>query len=495
MRRRKFGKIQKFSVAFKIWLKLWEFWPFPTSKGWNLTKSRKILICVKNFAQKWDFWPLLTCEGWNFAKSRNFDSCQTFSSKLTFLPTWEKNWKFGAKFVSFANSGHAKDDIWQNPEIFSCVENLAKKWEFWQLRTSKGWNLTKSRKNFDLCWKSGSKMRFLTTPDLRRMKYCKIKTILIHVQNLAQNWHFWPLGTYERWNLAKWRNFEWPWKFGSKLRVLTTLDLRRIKFGEIRKFKAVLKIWLKKEIFDKAAIKAWPAKDEIWQNPQILSHVENFAQNWNFWLLRTCEGYEIWQNPEILSRVVNLAQNEISDHSEPAKDEIGQNQEILNRLENLAKNGHFWLLGTCEGGNFVKFRNCQSHFKFWSKLRVSTIQNLQRTKFDKSRNFESCWKFGLKNIHFWPRGTCEEWNLVKFRNFQPQSKFRQKLKGKVSSLSDHPMIPSLPKLSAPWMKLGKIQKFWVMLKILPKIEIFDHSGHMQRIWNLAKSRNFKEGVL
>ena len=73
-----------------------------------------------------------------------------------------------------------------------------------------------------------------------------------------------------------------------------------------------------------------------------------------------------------------MDQNEIFDHSEPAKDEIGQNQEILSRVENLAKNGHFWLLGTCEGGNLVKFRNFQSHLKFWSKLRVSTTQNLQR---------------------------------------------------------------------------------------------------------------------
>ena len=56
------------------------------------------------------------------------------------------------------------------------------------------------------------------------------------------------------------------------------------------------------EIFDHSE----PAKVEIWQNPEILSHVENFAQNWDFWPLRTCEGYEIWQNPEILSHVVNL---------------------------------------------------------------------------------------------------------------------------------------------------------------------------------------------
>ena len=84
MRMMKCGKIQKFSVALKIWLKKMRVLTLRTSKGWNLTKSRKILICVANLTQKWD-WPLWTCGGWNLAKSRNFDMCQKFSSKLTFV--------------------------------------------------------------------------------------------------------------------------------------------------------------------------------------------------------------------------------------------------------------------------------------------------------------------------------------------------------------------------------------------------------------------------
>ena len=277
----KFGKIQKFSVALKIWLKNESFDHSKPAKDEIWQNPEKILICVENLAQKWDFWPLLICEGWNFAKSRNFDSCRKFSS----------------------------------------------------------------------------------------------------------NWHFWPLGTYERWNLATSRNFERPWKFGSKLRVLTTLDLRRIKFGEIKKFKAVSKIWLKKGDFWQGS-KAWPANDEIWQNPQILSRVgnpqilsrvENFAQNWDFWLLRTCEGYEIWQNPEILKKsCCKFGSKWDFWPLRTCKEWIGQNQEILSRVENLAINGHFWLLGTWKGGNLVKFRNFQSQLKFWSKLRVSTTQNLQR---------------------------------------------------------------------------------------------------------------------
>ena len=39
------------------------------------------------------------------------------------------------------------------------------------------------------------------------------------------------------------------------------------------------KFWFKIEIFDHSG----SGKYEIWQNPEMLSHVENLAQNWNFW--------------------------------------------------------------------------------------------------------------------------------------------------------------------------------------------------------------------
>ena len=157
--------------------------------NWGNFHSKILLLSKKSFYPSLDlqsrFWPLLTCEGWNFAKSRNFDSCQKFNSKLTFLTTRDmqrmkcgKIQKFSIaikikpKIESFDHSGHAKDEIWQNPEIFSHAENLAKKWECWPLWTSKGWNLTKSRKIWFVL-KIWLKNRFLTTPDLRRMKFGK----------------------------------------------------------------------------------------------------------------------------------------------------------------------------------------------------------------------------------------------------------------------------------------------------------------------------------
>ena len=137
----------------------------------------------------------------------------------------------------------------------------------------------KIQKNFDLCWKSGSKNWFLTTPDLRRMKFGKIQifsvalriwleiqslttpnlrrmtfckvNILIHVKNLAQNWHFWSLVTCEGWNLAKSRNFQLRQTFG--------------------------------ETFEHSG----PAKDKIWQQLEILNCFKNLARKWDFWSLWT----------------------------------------------------------------------------------------------------------------------------------------------------------------------------------------------------------------
>ena len=44
-----FGQIQnKFWVAFKIWLKFWNFWPLQTCKTRNLAKCRN-MSCIENF--------------------------------------------------------------------------------------------------------------------------------------------------------------------------------------------------------------------------------------------------------------------------------------------------------------------------------------------------------------------------------------------------------------------------------------------------------------
>ena len=177
-----------------------------------------------------------------------------------------------------------KAKIWKNPAIFSYVENLAQNRHFWSLRTCEGWNLAKFR-NFQSRWKFGSKLRV------------------------------WPLGTCEKWNLAKSRNFELPWILCSKLTFLTCK----------------------------------PAKNEIWQNPENLIHVENLAQKWHFSPLKRPAKDEIWQNPDILSHhIENLAKTDIFDNLEHGKDEFWQHPEISSCAGYLAQNWEFWPLWTCK---------------------------------------------------------------------------------------------------------------------------------------------------
>ena len=187
------------------------------------------------------------------------------------------------------------------------------------LTTPDLWKKFWKKQNFQSHWIFDSKLtcltttdlgrlKSLTTQDMQRMKVGKIQKFLVALKIWRKNWfwEFWPLGTCEGWNFAKSRNFQSRWKFGLNMRVLTTANHQRMKFDKIHKnFDLCWKFDSKMRFL---TMTSRPAKDEVWQNPEILSHVENFAQNWDFnWPLRTCEGYEIWQNPEILSRVLNLS--------------------------------------------------------------------------------------------------------------------------------------------------------------------------------------------
>ena len=72
-------------------------------------------------------------------------------------------------------------------------------------------------------------------------------------------------------------------------------------------------------------------KNESWQNPEILSRVENMASKLIF--LTTAED-KIFQIPEISSRVEIWLKSKIFNHSAPVKDEIVQNPDIFSLTEN-----------------------------------------------------------------------------------------------------------------------------------------------------------------
>ena len=159
-------------------------------------------------------------------KIRNYK----FSSKIRFLTTldlrmkfgkiqnFQSRWKFDSKLTLLTTKdlGRLKSLTTQNMQRikvskiqkFLVVLKIWRKiWEIWPLRTCGRWNVAKSR-NFLSRWKFGSKMRVLTTPNQQRMKFDKIQ-----------------------------KNFDLCCKFDSKMR-LTTLDLRRMKFGKIQNFQS-----------------------------------------------------------------------------------------------------------------------------------------------------------------------------------------------------------------------------------------------------------------
>ena len=151
--------------------------------------------------------------------------------------------KICLKMDIFNHSESAKDEIWQNPEYLSRVENLVKKWDFWPLRICK-YEIGQNPEYLSCVENLAQKLSFLTTSFLGRLKFGKIQKFSVGSKNLIQNWDF-----------------------------LTTLDLRRMKFDKIQIFWVKLKIWLRNEIFNHFG----PAKDEIWQNPGIFSHIENLV--------------------------------------------------------------------------------------------------------------------------------------------------------------------------------------------------------------------------
>ena len=107
-------------------------------------------------------------------------------------------------------------------------------------------------------------MRFLTTADLQRMKFGKIQKFSVTLK-------IWLVLTTP--DLLRMK-FWFVSKTSSKLTFLTTHNMQRMKFGTIQKFSVTSNIWLKIETFDHSG----PAKDEVWQHPEIWSRVENLAQ-------------------------------------------------------------------------------------------------------------------------------------------------------------------------------------------------------------------------
>ena len=95
-----------------------------------------------------------------------------------------------------------------------------------------------------------------------------------------------------------------------------------MKFDKIQKFSVALKIWLKIESFDHLE----SAKNEIKQNPEIMSRVENLAENRFLTPPHLCR-MKFGKIQKLWAVLKIWLKNQIFDHFRPAK-EIWQNSEF-----------------------------------------------------------------------------------------------------------------------------------------------------------------------
>ena len=148
--------------------------------------------------------------------------------------------------------------------------------------------MTKSR-NYELCWKFGSKIRFSTPPHLRRIKFGKIKKF----EGCWKIWlkmRFLTTPDLQGWSLAKSGNY----KFSSKIRFLTTLDLR-MKFGKIQNFQSRWKFDSKFTLLttkDLGRLKSLTTQNmrriKVSKIQKFLVALKIWCNIWEIWPLRTC---------------------------------------------------------------------------------------------------------------------------------------------------------------------------------------------------------------
>ena len=346
-------------------------------------------------------WPIGTCEGWNFAKSRNFQSLWKFGLNMRVLTTanhqrmkfdnihknFDLCWKFHSKMRYLTmTSRPAKDEVWQNSEIFSRIENLA------------------------------HIMRVLTPTNQQRMKFGKIQKFLVVLKIWHKIWEFWTFRICKGWNLAKSRNFQLRWKFGSDYESLDHSEPAKDEIWQNpEKLWFVLEIWLKNEIFDHFG----PAKDEIWQNSEIFSRVENLAQIMRVLTTPNQQRMKfdkIQKNFDFCWKFGWKIRFLTTPNQQRMK--FGKIQKNFSRAENLAQNLRVLNTQDMQRMKFGKIQKFSVGIENLAQImRVLTTPNQQRMKFDKIwKNFDLCWKFGSK-MRFWPLRTCEGWKLAKFRNF------------------------------------------------------------------------------
>ena len=139
LQRMKFEQNPEILSRVEIWLKM-RFLTTQDLRKIKIWQKSEFLTCIVNLFQNWIF--LTTPE---------------FSRRLQKILVALKLW---FKSDIFDHSRQVMDGNWRNKQFFNHIENLARNWEFWHSRPAKDEIWTKSR-NFEPCWKFGSKWDFL----------------------------------------------------------------------------------------------------------------------------------------------------------------------------------------------------------------------------------------------------------------------------------------------------------------------------------------------
>ena len=166
------------------------------------------------------------------------------------------------------------------------------------------------------------------------------------------------------------------------------------------------------------------------------------------------------------------------------------------QVKDFVQNCHFWPPWTCPGWKcqfFQKYwpalnKKCWPDPGFCSKLLFLTTADISRMIISTFPKILAGSRILLKNCHFWPPRTCQGWKFQFLKKCWPDPGFCSKLSFLTSA-------------DISRMKILTFAKMLARSRILLKIVIFDHRGHVEdenvnfsknigRIKNFAQNCNF-----
>ena len=157
--------------------------------------------------------------------------------------------RFLLKIVIFDHHGHVDDENFNFSKNNGPIKDFTQNGHFWPPWICQGLKF----QLFQKCWPDQgflSKLSFLTTTDISRLKISFVPINVARSKIFTQNCHFWPPRTCPVW---KFQFFQKCWPdagFCSKFLFLTAADMSRMKISIFPEMLARSRILFKIVIFD-----------------------------------------------------------------------------------------------------------------------------------------------------------------------------------------------------------------------------------------------------